>query len=231
MTETTRRLFLAGSLAGVAGSLAACVPAGPTKPGAKATALLPIESSPAFSGDIYGPATQEPFPVRAVSPSEVDPQYRRAVVSDPTGKPAGTITIDPRSRYLYLSQGNGKAIRYGVGVGREGFLWAGTATIHDKQAWPDWYPPKEMVQRQPEIKKQMTTLRSGIGMKGGAGNPLGARALYLWQGNKDSLYRIHGTLEPSTIGTNVSSGCIRMINQDVIDLYERVPVGTTVIVL
>jgi lipoprotein-anchoring transpeptidase ErfK/SrfK len=234
MTETTRRIVVTGAFASLAASLSACVPAsgpsGTAKPGTKPTAFAAIDPG-FFSGDIYGPVTSEPFPVRAVASHEVDQQYRRTVVSDPTGKPAGTITIDPRSRYLYLSLGNGKAIRYGVGVGREGFLWAGTATIHDKQAWPDWYPPKEMFQRQPEIKKSMTTLQSGIGMKGGPGNPLGARAMYLWQGNKDTLFRIHGTLEPSTIGKNVSSGCIRMINQDVMDLYERVPVGTTVIVL
>lgn len=230
MSQPTRRLVLAGAAATLASATAGCVPAGgpalrasPGKP-----ALAPALS---FSDDVYGPVTGEPFPVAGVPLSEIDPQFRRSVVNDPTGKPAGTIVIDPKARYLYLVQAGGKAVRYGVGVGREGFLWAGDATINTKQAWPDWYPPKEMFLRQPEIKKQMTTLQSGIGMKGGPGNPLGARALYLWQGNKDTLYRIHGTLEPSTIGKNVSSGCIRMVNQDVIDLYERVPVGTTVIVL
>ena len=125
----------------------------------------------------------------------------------------------------------GRAIRYGVGVGREGFGWSGMAEIKDKQAWPDWYPPEEMIQRQPEIKKQVEQLEGGLGVPGGPRNPLGARAMYLWQNGKDTLYRIHGTLEPWTIGTNVSSGCIRMINQDAIDLYERVPLGTKVVVL
>src|SRR4029079_8518600 len=120
---------------------------------------------------------------------------------------------------------------YGVGVGRQGFGWSGVANVRTKQARPDWYPPKEMIQRQPELRRQLSQLRSGIGVAGGPGNPLGARALYLWQGNKDTLYRIHGTNEPWTIGTNVSSGCIRMLNQDVIDLYRRTPVGAKVLVL
>jgi lipoprotein-anchoring transpeptidase ErfK/SrfK len=123
------------------------------------------------------------------------------------------------------------AVRYGVGVGKAGFGWSGTATIRDKQEWPDWYPPKEMFGRRPELMEQMGELPGGPGMPGGPGNPLGARALYLWQGNKDTLYRIHGTFEPWTIGTNVSSGCIRMINQDVIDLYNHTPTGTKVVVL
>jgi lipoprotein-anchoring transpeptidase ErfK/SrfK len=127
--------------------------------------------------------------------------------------------------------GGGWATRYGVGVGRSGFGWSGTASIEDKQEWPDWYPPKEMLARQPELMDHMAPLPGGVGMPGGPGNPLGARALYLWQGRKDTLYRIHGTVEPWTIGTNVSSGCIRMINQDVIDLYERTPLGTKVVVL
>jgi lipoprotein-anchoring transpeptidase ErfK/SrfK len=233
MTEPSRRLVLAGALSSLAGSLAACVPQqGPSlRAGtARPTAFAPLEGT-LLGPDIYGPVGSEPFPVAAVPLSQVDPQYRRSIVNDPTGKPPGTIVIDPKARYLYLVSTGGKAVRYGVGVGREGFLWAGTATIHNKQVWPDWYPPKEMFLRQPEIKKAMATLPSGTGMKGGPGNPLGARALYLWQDNKDTLFRIHGTLEPSTIGKNVSSGCIRMINQDVMDLYERVPVGTTVIVL
>jgi lipoprotein-anchoring transpeptidase ErfK/SrfK len=234
MTETTRRIVVTGAFASLAASLSACVPAsgpsGTAKPGTKPMSFAAIDPG-AFSGDVYGAVGSEPFPVRAVASHEVDPQFRRTVVSDPTGQKPGTIVIDPKARYLYLVLNNGKAIRYGVGVGREGFQWNGTAVIHNKQAWPDWYPPKEMFMRQPEIKKAMTTLQSGIGMKGGPGNPLGARAMYLWKDNKDTLFRIHGTLEPSTIGKNLSSGCIRMINQDVMDLYERVPVGTTVIVL
>jgi lipoprotein-anchoring transpeptidase ErfK/SrfK len=122
-------------------------------------------------------------------------------------------------------------MRYGVGVGREGFGWSGVATIKSKQEWPDWYPPKEMIERQPGLKKTLAQLQSGIGMPGGLHNPLGARAMYLWQDNKDTLFRIHGTLEPHSIGKSVSSGCIRMINQDVVDLYSRTAVGTKVVVI
>ena len=211
--------------------LAACVPAGRGGGPVPAATTAPAGEPSFFAPDIYAAVTTEPFPVPAVPLGEIDPQFRRRVVDAPANQPPGTVVVDPKARYLYLVMPNGRAIRYGVGVGREGFAWAGSAVIHDKQAWPDWYPPKEMFMRQPELKKQMTELRSGIGMKGGPGNPLGARALYLWQNNKDTLYRIHGTNEPSTIGKNVSSGCIRMVNQDVMDLYERAPVNTTVVVL
>jgi lipoprotein-anchoring transpeptidase ErfK/SrfK len=180
---------------------------------------------------MYGPVSGEPFPVPAAPLSEIDPVYLRTVVSYPSNEPPGTIVVDPQNRFLYSVQGGGRAIRYGIGVGRQGFSWSGVATIRTKQEWPDWYPPKEMIQRQPELMRQLTTLQSGYGMAGGPRNPLGARALYLWQGNKDTLYRIHGTIEPTTIGRNVSSGCIRMLNQDAIDLYERTPVGTKVVVL
>jgi lipoprotein-anchoring transpeptidase ErfK/SrfK len=171
------------------------------------------------------------FRVPAVKLSQVDPAFLRRTVYYPTSEAPGTIIIDPASHYLYLIQGDGKAIRYGIGVGRQGFGWSGVANVHDKQQWPDWYPPKEMLARQPELMRHMSELQSGIGMPGGLNNPLGARALYLWQGNKDTLYRIHGTNEPWTIGHSVSSGCIRMLNQDVMDLYERAPAGSKVVVL
>ena len=181
--------------------------------------------------EIYGPIQSEPFGVPAINIARVRPRFLRQVVNYDGGEPPGTIIIDPNDHFLYLTDGQGGAIRYGVGVGRQGFAWAGTAQIHDKREWPDWYPPKEMMARDPSIKAEMATLQSGIGMHGGPGNPLGARAMYLFQGNRDTLYRIHGTVEPYTIGSSISSGCIRMINQDVIDLYSRVPVGTTVQVL
>ncbi|MBV9218112.1 MAG: L,D-transpeptidase, partial [Methylobacteriaceae bacterium] len=146
-------------------------------------------------------------------------------VAYPTTETAGTIIIDPNKRFLYFTEGDGRAIRYGVGVGREGFGWSGTAEIRFKQEWPKWFPPPEMIERQPELRPYAD------GMPGGPGNPIGCRAMYLWQGNKDTLFRIHGTNEPQTIGSHVSSGCIRMINQDAIDLYNRVPIGTKVIVL
>jgi len=162
---------------------------------------------------------------------EADPAFARTVVAYPSREKPGTIVVDPGSHFLYLVQGGGQAIRYGVGVGSEGFGWSGLAMVHNKQEWPDWYPPVEMLERKPELRQHMSQLQSGLGMPGGPDNPIGARALYLWQGNKDTLYRIHGTNEPWTIGHNVSSGCIRLTNDDVADLYDRVPVGAKVIVL
>jgi lipoprotein-anchoring transpeptidase ErfK/SrfK len=182
------------------------------------------------SAGLYGRVGGEPFPVAPINLTEIEPQFLRRTVFFPTNEPAGTIVINPQQHFLYLVQGGGRAIRYGVGVGRQGFSWAGTATIREKREWPDWYPPKEMIERQPELRRQLSELQSGIGMAGGGRNPLGARALYLWQGDKDTLFRIHGTIEPWTIGKSVSSGCIRMINQDVIDLYQRTPIGAKVVV-
>jgi len=180
---------------------------------------------------LYGPVSGEAHALPSVRMADIDPAFIRATVSYRSGEAPGTIIIDPQNHYLYLVQDSGQAVRYGVGVGRQGFGWSGTANVHDKQQWPDWYPPKEMLARQPELMTHMSELQGGLGMPGGTRNPLGARALYLWQGNKDTLYRIHGTSEPWTIGRSVSSGCIRMLDQDVIDLYERVPVGAKVIVL
>jgi lipoprotein-anchoring transpeptidase ErfK/SrfK len=207
----------------------------PTLPGAPAEPRVIAPSlergfEPQYTA-IYGPVVGEPFPVPAARLSDIDPSYLRRAVSYPSNQSPGTIVIDPQSRFLYLVQGAGRALRYGIGVGRQGFDWSGVATIGDKQEWPDWYPPREMIQRQPELMRQMTVLRGGLGMAGGPRNPLGARAMYLWQGNKDTLYRIHGTNEPWTIGRSVSSGCIRMLNQDVIDLYQRTPLGAKVVVL
>ena len=148
---------------------------------------------------------------------ELPPQFRRTLVDHYTKEPAGTIVIDTPNTYLYLVLGNGKALRYGIGVGREGFTWSGTERISRLAEWPDWNPPEQMIERQPYLPRFMA---------GGEGNPLGARALYLG----DTLYRIHGTNQPSTIGTFVSSGCIRLTNEDIMDLYKRVKVGTRVVV-
>ncbi|WGR98518.1 L,D-transpeptidase [Bradyrhizobium sp. ISRA443] len=180
---------------------------------------------------IYGRIESEPFPVPAVKLSDIDPRYLRQLVNYSTDAIPGTIVVDPHRHFLYLMREDGTALRYGVGVGRAGFAWSGVAAVHDKREWPDWYPPKEMLWRQPELMERVSELQGGLGMPGGPRNPLGARAMYLWQGNKDTLYRIHGTNEPWTIGRSVSSGCIRMINQDAIDLYQRTSIGAEVVVL
>ena len=203
--------------------------AAPARPGEMTWTVNPALRSQYAA--LYAPADGGRFPIPAVKLSDINPEYLRKAAFYPTQEQPGTIIIDAQNHFLYLVQGGGRALRYGVGVGRQGFGWSGAATIHNKQEWPDWYPPKEMIQRQPELRRQMSELQGGLGMPGGPRNPLGSRAMYLWQGNKDTLYRIHGTVEPWTIGTSVSSGCIRMINQDVIDLYQRTPVGARVMVL
>jgi lipoprotein-anchoring transpeptidase ErfK/SrfK len=157
---------------------------------------------------------------------EVDPDFRRYRVDNPTGEPPGTIVVDSKAKFLYLVEPDKKAIRYGVAVGSEAFGWTGGAEIGRVAEWPRWIPPAEMVERWPHLKP----IRDAGGLEGGPDNPLGARALYLYQDNKDTLYRIHGTNEPGKIGQNASSGCIRMTNIDVIDLYNRVKPGTKVVV-
>jgi lipoprotein-anchoring transpeptidase ErfK/SrfK len=148
---------------------------------------------------------------------ELEPEYRKQMVYYRSTEAPGTIIISTAERHLYLIQGNGRALRYGIGVGRDGFQWQGLLNISRKAEWPDWTPPPEMIARQPYLPRFMA---------GGPGNPLGARAMYLGT----TVYRIHGTNRPDTIGTAVSSGCFRLVNADVADLYERVPVGTKVIV-
>jgi lipoprotein-anchoring transpeptidase ErfK/SrfK len=188
---------------------------------------------PDVTGSVRAPAGAPPMPtvshgsVAGLPPEdqpesgprkELPPQFRRQVVNYSTVEQPGTIIIDTPHTYLYLVLGNGQAMRYGVGVGREGFTWAGSQRISRMKEWPDWFPPHEMIDRQPYLPRFMA---------GGDTNPLGARALYL--GNTE--YRIHGTNQPSTIGTFVSSGCIRLTNEDISDLYTRVSVGTRVVVL
>ena len=160
------------------------------------------------------PTASEPKDAEA----EPEPRFRRQEVDYAGPVAPGTIVVDTPDRFLFLVEPHGKALRYGIGVGRPGFEWSGVKRISRKSEWPDWTPPAQMLLRRPDLPRHMA---------GGPGNPLGARALYLGS----SLYRIHGTNEPSTIGHNVSSGCIRMMNEDIIDLYERVPVGTTIVVL
>src|SRR3954470_21455126 len=172
------------------------------------------------SGALFASVMQNPAPAdeTEISESPLAPDLQRQVVNYPTSVVAGTIVIDTAHTYLYYVLGDGKAIRYGIGVGRDGFTWSGAQTVTRMAEWPDWTPPQEMIDRQPYLPRWMA---------GGKGNPLGARAIYLGS----TVYRIHGTNAPASIGTRVSSGCIRLTNADVTDLYGRVTVGTKIIVL
>lgn len=174
---------------------------------------------------MYAAIPDEQFPVPAARIDLIDPKYYRQVVKDPTGEKPGTIVVDTPKRFLYLVQDGGHAIRYGVGIGRDGFAWGGRARIQYKRKWPRWTPPSEMIGRQPELE------RYRHGMSPGLDNPLGARALYIFEDGKDTLYRLHGNMDARSIGRAVSSGCVRLLFQDVIDLYERVPDGTPILVL
>lgn len=176
---------------------------------------------------MYSAIETEQFPVPAVDLKRVKPQFLRREVAYRTNERPGTIVVDPAARYAYLVMEGGRAMRYGVGVGKqEAFNFQGEATISRKAEWPGWRPTPDMIKREPD---RYGPLRDGL--PGGDGNPLGPRALYLYRDGQDTYYRLHGTVEPWTIGTMVSSGCIRLLNQDIMDLYRRTPVGTKVVVL
>ena len=188
-------------------------------------AAAALSCSAAQAQPLFASAQSQTFPQYQAMPDEqdatdaqLDPRLRRQVVAYATNEAPGTIVIDTPHTFLYFVLGSGKAIRYGIGVGREGFTWSGVKQVARKAEWPDWIPPQEMIARQPYLPRFMA---------GGPGNPLGARAMYLG----GTVYRIHGTNAPSTIGKQVSSGCIRLTNEDVTDLYERVQVGAKVVVL
>jgi lipoprotein-anchoring transpeptidase ErfK/SrfK len=188
----------------------------PQLPGEADAPRPPMEISPSQQSVISSlPPEDQP---EVGEPKQLPPQFRRQLVGYRTKEPAGTIIIDTANTYLYLVLGKGQAMRYGIGVGREGFTWSGTERISRMAEWPDWHPPEEMIERQPYLPRFMA---------GGEGNPLGARALYLGK----TLFRIHGTNQPSTIGKFVSSGCVRLTNEDIQDLYDRVKVGNRVVVL
>lgn len=203
----TRRLVL-GLL--VIAPLAACNARGPVN-------LAADDDAAWYTGTM----PDKPFDVPLVDKSRLDPKYRRQVVRYTGPEKPGTIVVDIDNRQIALVQEDGTAIQYGVGVGKAGFSWKGEARIARKGVWPDWSPTVTMVSLNPDLPRTR---------KGGLDNPLGARALYLYQGNRDTLFRIHGTNEPWSIGEQLSSGCVRMLNEDIVDLYERVPVGTQVLV-
>ncbi len=206
---TFKPVLAAGAL-----SFALALPAGP----AAAQTYAYSDPGRAYQNSIFAPAMPQAEEALPAGRDEMSPHLRRQIVSYPTREAPGTIIVDTPNTYLYYVLGNNRAMRYGIGVGRDGFRWSGTQRVARKAEWPDWRPPAEMVARQPYLPRFMA---------GGPSNPLGARALYL--GN--SIYRIHGTNAPSTIGGRVSSGCIRMLNEDVKDLYERVSLGAKVVVL
>lgn len=217
----TRRSFLgAASAAVVSGCTSIGGRAGPVAP----PRPTPVPEMPLF----YGPVADEPFQIPAVPAGVVPQRYWRQRVDNPFPQYGpGTLIVDPGAYYLHLVEEGGTAMRYGVGVGRQGFSWAGDAVVQYKRRWPRWRAPDDMVARQPELAPY--SVAAG-GMAPGLNNPLGARALYLFQNGEDTLYRIHGNPEAHSIGKSVSSGCIRLLNQDVIDLHGRVRDGSRVVV-
>ncbi|MFD2058084.1 L,D-transpeptidase [Mesorhizobium calcicola] len=223
----SRRGFLNAAALGAASiAVSACVTTGPApvEPPPPPTYVEP--PLPDYA-TMYAAVSDGGFDLPAIPFEKIDPQFLRQIVPDPTGQKPGTIIVDTTGHHLYLVRPGGQAIRYGVGLGRAGFEWSGDAVVQWKQKWPKWTPPDEMIARQPELKPYSA---DNGGMPGGLKNPLGARALYLFQGNVDTLYRLHGSPEWKSIGKSVSSGCVRLMNQDIIDLYDRVPSKSPVIV-
>ena len=214
-TCPTRRGFLLGAASVAVLGVAGCATT-PTK--------IEDDTPSAEALRMYAALPSERFPIPAMRIDRLAPRFYRQVVADPTGARPGTVVVDTPNRFLYWVMEGGRAVRYGVGIGRDGFSWGGSGTIAYKREWPRWTPPAEMIVRQPELEQYRN------GMEPGLDNPLGARALYIFQNGQDTLYRLHGTLDVETIGKAVSSGCVRLMAQDVIDLYERVPNGSPIVV-
>ncbi|EFL88742.1 lipoprotein [Ahrensia sp. R2A130] len=184
-----------------------------------------VDANLRSAGKMYGEIRDGEHLLAAVPHDKMDPRFRRQRVVNKTGMPPGTIVVSPHQHHAWYVLSNDEAVRYGVGVGKAGFEWQGDAVIARKAQWPRWTPPAEMIQRRPDLVK------FAGGQEGGIDNPLGARALYLFADGRDTLYRLHGTPEWDSIGKSMSSGCIRFLNQDIIDLYNRVPNGTRVRVI
>jgi len=220
-----RRLLLSGLALGLAGRTALA-----QSYSNEAAPFGGMEAGPDAGGELFDPALLPPpespidFPVAEIPERRIKKKFRRQMVEFDGAEEPGTLVVDPDNRFLYHVLAYGSAMRYGVGVGRAGFAWAGAAQIGMKRRWPRWVPPREMVERDPRAREWVN------GQPGGPENPLGARALYLYAGGQDTLYRIHGTNEPQSIGKAMSSGCIRMLNQDIAELYDQVIVGTPVTV-
>jgi lipoprotein-anchoring transpeptidase ErfK/SrfK len=241
MSNLNRRRFLTMTATGAAtAALSACSstresaqPVYPPAPPAPRFTLGPGFGDPHI---MYAAMSDEGHEIPAIPFERIDPRYYRQLVPNTTGEPSGTVVVDTSSHFLYLVGNHDQAIRYGVGLGREGFEWAGRGVIEWKQKWPRWFPPNEMIDRQPELEKYRAQQIPGTnewlgGMPAGVNNPLGARALYIFQNGKDTLFRLHGSPEWASIGKSVSSGCVRLMHQDVIDLYDRVPDGTPIVVV
>lgn len=219
----SRRAVLAGLASLGALSLAGCSTTGTPRVSAAAEPVRP--AIPAETLALYGARPEEDYPVPAADISQIHPAYWRQEVDNVTGEKPGTVVVDTANYFLYWTLPEGRAMRYGVGLGRAGFEWSGKGHIAYKRKWPVWTPPAEMIARQPELEIYRH------GQPPGLLNALGARALYIHQGNRDTLYRIHGTMDVATIGKAVSSGCVRLLFQDVIDLHDRVPNGSPIVVI
>ncbi|WP_029075019.1 L,D-transpeptidase [Kaistia adipata] len=217
----TRRTLLLG--AGALG-LSGCVSARDTMPAAHTPAPEAAPAPPLM----YAAMPDEPFPIPEVDIRQIDPKWWRTEIDYDGPESAGTVIVDTPAKYLYHVGKDGRATRYGVGVGRDGFSWSGRAIIAYKREWPRWNPPDEMVARQPELEPY--SIANG-GMPPSLRNPLGARALYIHEGGRDTIYRIHGTSQAWSIGKAVSSGCIRLLNQDVIHLHDAVRDGSRIVVI
>lgn len=233
----SRRSFIALGGVASASALAGCVSSEPPALDSGSDNTSPTSARPGNSpfANMYGPVSDGGFKVPAVPFEKINPRLRRQIVPDPTGEAPGTLVVDTRNHYIYHVRRRREAMRYGVGLGRAGFEWSGRGVIEWKQRWPKWFPPDEMIDRQPELEKYRASYNASSkewlgGMDGGLNNPLGARALYIYQDGKDTLYRVHGSPEWWSIGKNVSSGCVRLMNQDIIDLYRRVDEGSPIVV-
>ena len=229
LPNPTRRAFLSVALSASA-FIAGCATSGgagaPTAP--PPVARRPIATASDAELQLRYAALQDGgHSIPAIPYTEMDPKFYRQRVIDPTGERPGTVVVDTASRFLYLTEPGGTAMRYGVGIGRDGFAWQGEGIVHWRQHWPRWKPPAEMITRQPELERY--SVENG-GMDPGINNPLGARALYIFQNRQDTLYRLHGSPDWRSIGKATSSGCVRLVNQDVIDLYQRVPHHARIVV-
>ncbi len=222
MSATRRSVLLAAACLVPGRAQAFFWDAAPESPQAEPP-RIPVPVDPAANREAWftGEIPDEPFNVPTIDLTLVPPEFRKQLVDYDGPERAGTLVVDTQARFLYLVREGRTAIRYGIGVGRAGFTWSGTASVKRKAKWPGWRPTEAMLKRRPTIPRYVAP---------GVENPLGCRALYLYQGDRDTLYRIHGTNEPWTVGGTDSSGCIRLLNEDVYDLYGRVPLGSTVVV-